>query len=174
MSTYDSFDALTSSDPKDSALPVTLHVDGAEVTLPWRLDGETNAILRDRHDTEVGDVIGAIESLVGGALNEDILAEHGIESAEDFQELPEEKQEALAQEMPTETTLGDQMEALSTVVHAGLARFEPSLQREDVRPHLTVESLTRLPIEEMVIRTLPDPDDTGAADAAEDGDGGKD
>jgi len=157
---FDSFDDLTSSDPRDGALEV--------MGLPWRVDGRSAEILRDRHGIDLGELLESIQEVVGG-VDEDVLKEHGIDSADDLQKLSDEEREAVAE--ASTTNLGGMMSAAVSLLHAGWVRFEPGLTREQVQAAVDLPALTDLPIEQMVRRIMPSEDKS--APAVEDGQVGK-
>ena len=169
MPDFDSFDALR-SDPKEQALEVTLTIGGDPVTLPWKADGQAAATLRDRHDTQIGEVLSQIQGVSGSTLSEEILEEHGVTSREDFEALPEEERQAIIDASNAEESdVGRMLEALAGLLHAGFVRFEPGLERETVLSAVGLPALAEAPIEKMIGRLSPSRDETAPEASGEAG-----
>jgi len=171
MPEFDSFDDLTSSDPRDSALPIEVEINGAAKTLPWRIDARSAEVLRDRHGIEFDEVLSTVDR-VTGSVSEETLREYGIESAEDLDQLTEAERAALEEEIDSESTVGGMLEAAGMLLWAGFVRFEPSLTKEQVLAAIDLPALSELPISRMLSRLQPAADET-RPDAGEDGDRGK-
>jgi hypothetical protein len=160
MPDFDSFDAFH-SDPREQALKVTLFIDGKEVTVPWKADGQAATTLRDRHDIEIGEVLSEIQTLGEDSLPEDVLEEHGIESRKGFAQLPDQERKEILEEVDLKGgKASDMVEAVAILLHAGFVRFEPSLTREEVLSAVGFQTLGKVPLEEMVSRLAPSSDET--------------
>lgn len=160
MANFDSFDALR-SDPKEQALEVTLTVAGSEVTLPWKADGKAAERLRDRHDIEIGEVLSQIEDVSGRTLSKDALEEYGVSSREEFEALSDqERKEIVEASAAGKAEVGQMLEALAGLLHAGFARFEPDLEKDEVLSAVGLPTLAEAPIEEMIQRLSPSRDET--------------
>jgi hypothetical protein len=170
MPDFDSFDDLTSSDPRDSALPVELSLGGQTKTLPWRVDARSAEVLRDRHGIEFDEVLSTIDR-VTGSVSEETLREYGIESAEDVGDLSDEERAALEEEIESESTIGGMLDAAGMLLWAGFVRFEPALTKEQVQSAIDLSALSELPISRMLARLRPSADETRPG--VEDGDRGK-
>jgi hypothetical protein len=163
MPEFDSFDDLTSQDPADGALRV--------MGLPWRVDGRSAEILRDRHDTKFKEVLEAVDRMASGGIDEEVLRRHGITSSDDLQALPDEKKREIAREAKTSAEPTQILETAALLLWAGWVRFEPGLELKQVMSAVDIGSVSDLPIEEMISRLVPSIDDS--APEVEDGDAGK-
>ena len=172
MSDFDSFDALTSEDPKDGALPIT--IPSAGITLPWRVDALAAERLRDRHGIPFADVLDVVDDMLGG-VDQELLDEYGIESSEDYQALSEKKRQEIA-DSADHADIDTTMSAAARLLHAGFVRFEPGLEYEEVLGAVTFGDLQSLPISQMAQRMVPSDDETAPdvdSRQGEDGDEGK-
>jgi hypothetical protein len=160
MPEFDSFDALR-SDPLDDALPVEIPVAGQIRTFPWRLDGRSTHVLQERHDTDISEVLEAVDTLVQSKVDPDVLAEHGIDSMEDLDDLPEEKREEIAEEVVSDAQIdvGDALDAFAKLLHAGFVRFQPDVTLDEVRGILRPKTAAHVPFQQMLRRVATQKDD---------------
>jgi hypothetical protein len=87
-------------------------------------------------------------------LDPEALAQHGIESPADLQDLPEEEAEAIAEDVMDgmEVDIASHMEAYAQLLHAGFVRFQPDLQLDEVRGILTPKTVAYVPFQQIVQR----------------------
>jgi len=151
-------------------------VDGETLTLPWRVDARAAEIARDRHDIPFSEILQAVDRVVGGGVDQEVLEEYGIEGPEDLEALSDEERQEIAQKAHVEgRDVGEVLETAALLLWIGFVRFEPSLTPERAYSLVDASTVAPLPLGDMVGRIIPSADesDVATAEGGEDGGEGK-
>jgi hypothetical protein len=151
---------LTDTDTaEDRALTIELR--GKEV--PWLIDGKAIRVLKQRHDTDLSDVLAAAQSLALQAAS--VQAE--ALSDEEIDELSDEEREAIEESSGGDVMdLAEMYETVGLLLHAGAVRFEPSLKEEAVCGLVGPDNVGTLPLGTMIARAFPDEEEDDTAKKA--------
>jgi hypothetical protein len=150
---------LTDTDTaEDRALTIQLR--GKSV--PWLIDGKAIRVLKQRHGTDLSEILDAAQSLALQAAS----VQSAALSEEEIAQLPDEEQQALREAEGDVMELTEMYETVGLLLHAGAVRFEPDLQEEAVCGLVGPDNVGELPIGEMISRAFPEEEEDDTAGKA--------